>query len=67
MAHPSTRFYQASSSEMFGKIQEARQSEKTAFYPRSPYAAAKLFAHWMTINYRESLACTHPAEFCSIP
>jgi GDPmannose 4,6-dehydratase len=54
MAHPSTRFYQASSSEMFGKVQEASQSEKTAFYPRSPYAAAKLFAHWMTINYRES-------------
>jgi GDPmannose 4,6-dehydratase len=54
MAHPSTRFYQASSSEMFGKIQEARQTEKTAFYPRSPYAAAKLYAHWMTINYRES-------------
>ena len=54
MAHPSTRFYQASSSEMFGKIQEASQSEKTAFYPRSPYAAAKLYAHWMTINYRES-------------
>jgi GDPmannose 4,6-dehydratase len=54
MAHPSTRFYQASSSEMFGKVQEASQSEKTAFYPRSPYAASKLFAHWMTINYRES-------------
>jgi GDPmannose 4,6-dehydratase len=54
MAHPGTRFYQASSSEMFGKVQEASQSEKTAFYPRSPYAAAKLFAHWMTINYRES-------------
>jgi GDPmannose 4,6-dehydratase len=54
MAHPSTRFYHASSSEMFGKVQEASQSEKTAFYPRSPYAASKLFAHWMTINYRES-------------
>jgi GDPmannose 4,6-dehydratase len=54
IAHPGTRFYQASSSEMFGKVQEASQSEKTAFYPRSPYAAAKLFAHWMTINYRES-------------
>jgi GDPmannose 4,6-dehydratase len=54
IAHPSTRFYQASSSEMFGKIQEPSQSEKTAFYPRSPYAAAKLYAHWMTINYRES-------------
>ena len=51
---PRARFYQASSSEMFGKAQEPRQSERTPFYPRSPYAAAKLFAHWMTINYRES-------------
>ena len=51
---PRARFYQASSSEMFGKIQEARQSERTPFYPRSPYAAAKLYAHWMTVNYRES-------------
>ncbi|WP_108660410.1 GDP-mannose 4,6-dehydratase [Acuticoccus kandeliae] len=51
---PSTRFYQASSSEMFGLIQEAHQSEKTPFYPRSPYGVAKLFAHWMTVNYRES-------------
>jgi GDPmannose 4,6-dehydratase len=48
------RFYQASSSEMFGLIQEPRQNERTPFYPRSPYAAAKLYAHWMTINYRES-------------
>ncbi len=48
------RFYQASSSEMFGLIQEPQQSEKTPFYPRSPYAAAKLYAHWMTVNYRES-------------
>jgi GDPmannose 4,6-dehydratase len=48
------RFYQASSSEMFGLIQEPVQSEKTPFYPRSPYGAAKLYAHWMTINYRES-------------
>jgi GDPmannose 4,6-dehydratase len=53
-ALPGARFYQASSSEMFGKAQEPRQSEQTPFYPRSPYAAAKLFAHWMTINYRES-------------
>ncbi len=53
-ACPSARFYQASSSEMFGKIQEPVQTEKTPFYPRSPYAAAKLYAHWMTINYRES-------------
>ena len=51
---PKARFYQASSSEMFGKIQEARQSERTPFYPRSPYAVAKLYAHWMTVNYRES-------------
>ena len=54
IAHPTARFYQASSSEMFGKIQEAQQSETTPFYPRSPYAAAKLYAHWMTVNYRES-------------
>ncbi len=54
IAHPAARFYQASSSEMFGKIQQAAQSETTPFYPRSPYAAAKLYAHWMTINYRES-------------
>ncbi len=51
---PKARFYQASSSEMFGKIQEQKQSERTPFYPRSPYAAAKLYAHWMTVNYRES-------------
>lgn len=51
---PEARFYQASSSEMFGKIQEAAQSETTPFYPRSPYAVAKLYAHWITINYRES-------------
>lgn len=54
IAHPQARFYQASSSEMFGKTQEAVQREQTPFYPRSPYAAAKLYAHWMTINYRES-------------
>lgn len=51
---PSIRFYQAGSSEMFGKVQETPQSERTPFYPRSPYAVAKLYAHWMTINYRES-------------
>ena len=54
LASPETRFYQASSSEMFGLIQQPIQSEKTPFYPRSPYAAAKLYAHWMTVNYRES-------------
>src|SRR3954466_10409359 len=48
------RFYQASTSEMFGKIQEPVQNEKTPFYPRSPYGVAKLYSHWMTVNYRES-------------
>lgn len=52
--NPKIRFYQASTSEMFGKIQEDLQSETTPFYPRSPYGVAKLYAHWMTINYRES-------------
>jgi GDPmannose 4,6-dehydratase len=51
---PEARFYQASSSEMYGLIQESMQSEKTPFYPRSPYAVAKLYGHWMTVNYRES-------------
>jgi len=51
---PDARFYQASSSEMYGFIQEAVQNEKTPFYPRSPYAVAKLYGHWITINYRES-------------
>jgi GDPmannose 4,6-dehydratase len=51
---PSIRFYQASTSEMFGKAQQVPQSEATPFYPRSPYAAAKLYAHWMTVNYREA-------------
>ena len=51
---PKTRFYQASTSEMFGKIQEPVQSETTPFYPRSPYGVAKLMAHWMVTNYRES-------------
>lgn len=51
---PSIRFYQASTSEMFGKVQAVPQTEDTPFYPRSPYGVAKLYAHWMTINYRES-------------
>ncbi|MEB2847806.1 GDP-mannose 4,6-dehydratase [Endobacterium cereale] len=51
---PTARFYQASSSEMFGLIQETIQSETTPFYPRSPYAVAKLYGHWITVNYRES-------------
>ena len=50
----SVRFYQASSSEMFGKVQEVPQRETTPFYPRSPYGAAKLYGHWITVNYRES-------------
>jgi GDPmannose 4,6-dehydratase len=49
-----TRFYQASSSEMFGLVQQVPQTETTPFYPRSPYAAAKVYAHWLTVNYRES-------------
>lgn len=49
-----TRFYQASSSELFGKVQEIPQNEKTPFYPRSPYAVAKLYAYWITVNYREA-------------
>ena len=51
---PDARFYQASSSEMYGKIQEDMQTEATPFYPRSPYAVAKLYGHWITVNYRES-------------
>jgi GDPmannose 4,6-dehydratase len=54
IAAPNARFYQASSSEMYGLIQESVQNERTPFYPRSPYAVAKLYAHWMTVNYRES-------------
>src|SRR3546814_4054467 len=48
------RFYQASTSELFGKVQETPQRETTPFYPRSPYAAAKLYAYWVTVNYREA-------------
>jgi GDPmannose 4,6-dehydratase len=51
---PEARFYQASSSEMFGKVREVPQSEKTPFYPRSPYGVAKVYGHWITVNYRES-------------
>ena len=54
LVRPEARVYQASSSEMFGLIQEPVQSERTPFYPRSPYGVAKLYAHWMTVNYRES-------------
>ncbi len=54
IVNPKIRYYQASTSEMFGKVQEVPQTERTPFYPRSPYGVSKLFAHWMTINYRES-------------
>jgi GDPmannose 4,6-dehydratase len=54
LVDPDIRFYQASTSEMFGKVHETPQSEKTPFYPRSPYGVAKLYGHWITINYRES-------------
>ncbi|WP_017778177.1 GDP-mannose 4,6-dehydratase [Paraburkholderia kururiensis] len=54
IARPEARFYQASTSEMFGRVQAVPQTESTPFYPRSPYGVAKLFAHWMTVNYRES-------------
>ncbi len=54
LVNPKIRFYQASTSEMFGKVQAVPQKEDTPFYPRSPYGVAKLYAHWMTVNYRES-------------
>ncbi|CAM2191878.1 GDP-mannose 4,6-dehydratase [Paraburkholderia kururiensis] len=54
IVNPRIRFYQASTSEMFGKVQAVPQTETTPFYPRSPYGIAKLYAHWMTVNYRES-------------
>jgi len=54
LAHPKARFYQASSSEMFGKATETPQRETTPFYPRSPYGVAKVYGHWITVNYRES-------------
>jgi len=68
---PKTKFYQASTSEMFGKIRENPQNENTPFYPRSPYGVAKLFSHWMVVNYRESydlFACSgilfnHESEY----
>jgi GDPmannose 4,6-dehydratase len=54
VVNPAMRFYQASSSEMFGKVEETPQNEKTRFYPRSPYGVAKLYGHWITVNARES-------------
>jgi GDPmannose 4,6-dehydratase len=54
LVHPSAKFYQASSSEMFGRVRHTPQSESTPFYPRSPYGVAKVYGHWITVNYRES-------------
>ena len=54
LGHPEARFYQASSSEMFGKVTETPQRESTSFHPRSPYGVAKVYGHWITVNYRES-------------
>jgi GDPmannose 4,6-dehydratase len=54
MVNKDIRFYQASSSEMFGKVQQVPQTERTPFYPRSPYGVAKVYGHWITVNYRES-------------
>ncbi|MDF3053912.1 MAG: gmd [Geminicoccaceae bacterium] len=54
LVHPSAKFYQASSSEMFGRVTETPQRETTPFYPRAPYGVAKVYGHWITVNYRES-------------
>src|SRR4030067_40462 len=65
LVDPDIRFYQASTSEMFGKVRESPQSENTPFYPRSPYGVAKLYGHWITVNYRESynlFACSGRSE-----
>ena len=64
--NPKIKFYQASSSEMFGKVLEVPQKETTPFYPRSPYGVAKVYGHWITVNYRESLTFFRSREFCSI-
>ncbi len=61
---PTARFYQASSSEMFGKVLEAPQNEKTPFYPRSPYGVAKVYGHWITVNYRESYGLYAVSGIC---
>ena len=66
IVRPEARFYQASSSEMFGLVQEPIQSERTPFYPRSPYGVAKLYAHWMTVNYRESFGLHASSGISSI-
>lgn len=64
IARPQARFYQASSSEMFGQVKTAPQNETTPFHPRSPYAVAKLYAHWMTINHRESFGTHASSGIC---
>jgi len=61
---PETRFYQASTSEMFGKVREVPQTETTPFYPRSPYGVAKVYGHWITINYRESYSLFAVSGIC---
>ena len=61
-----TKFYQASTSELYGKVQEVPQSETTPFYPRSPYAIAKLYGFWIVKNYREAYGCMLVMEFCLI-
>src|SRR5437588_2974939 len=61
---PEIRFYQASSSEMFGKVQESPQTETTHFYPRSPYGVAKVYGHWITVNYRESYGLHASSGIC---
>jgi GDPmannose 4,6-dehydratase len=61
---PDTKFYQASTSEMFGKVQQTPQTEKTPFYPRSPYGVAKVYAHWITVNYRESYSIFACSGIC---
>ena len=64
---PKARFYQASSSEMFGKVREVPQTEQTPFHPRSPYGVAKVYGHWITVNYRESYGMyTCSATWCTI-
>ena len=64
IADPDIRFYQASSSEVFGKVQETPQTERTPFYPRSPYGVAKVYGHWITVNYRESYGLHATSGIC---
>ena len=61
-----TKFYQAGTSEMYGKVQKIPQDEKTEFYPVSPYGVAKLYAHWITKNYRKLMVFLHAMAFCLI-